>query len=115
MATQQSIVDYILDQLSGLEVRARKMFGEYALYCDDKVVALVTDDTLFIKITPAGRAYAGAQFREGRAYPGAKAAMLVNEEMIEDREWLKGLVRLTADALPIPRPKARRKPKIINY
>jgi len=26
------------------------MFGEYALYCGDKVVALVCDDQLFVKI-----------------------------------------------------------------
>ena len=112
MATNQSIVDYILDQLSGVgELRARKMFGEYALYCDDKVVALVCDDRLFIKITPAGQEYAGEQYEEGHAYPGAKVSMLIGEDMIEDREWLKGLIRLSADALPVPKPKVRRKRK----
>ena len=55
MLTKQSTIDYILDQLVDLEgVSAWKMFGEYALYCDGRVVALVCDDTLFVKITDEG-------------------------------------------------------------
>ena len=55
MATRQSTIDFLLDQLADLPgVRARKMFGEYALYLDEKVVALVCDDQLFLKPTPAG-------------------------------------------------------------
>lgn len=38
---------------------ARKMFGEYALYCDDKVVALVCDNSLFVTPTDEGRAFEG--------------------------------------------------------
>jgi len=113
MPTKQSIIDYLLDQLIGAgEVRARKMFGEYALYCDNKVVALVCDERLFVKITPAGKEYAGKHYKEGKAYPSAKPSMLIDEELIEDREWLQGLIRLTAEALPVPKPKARKKIKL---
>jgi DNA transformation protein len=60
MSTQASTIEYILDQLSSVPgVRARKMFGEYALYCGDKVVALVCDDTLFVKITEEGKEFVG--------------------------------------------------------
>lgn len=31
MATEQATVDWILDQLAPLPVRARKMFGEYGV------------------------------------------------------------------------------------
>ena len=56
MATRQSTVDYILDQLASAgSISARKMFGQYALYCDGKVVGLVCDDTLYVKITEAGK------------------------------------------------------------
>lgn len=52
MTTQQSTVDYIVDQLSQLhDITTRRMFGEYALYTSGKVVGLVCDDVLFIKIT----------------------------------------------------------------
>lgn len=56
MSTAQSTVEYILDQLTAIpNVSARKMFGEYALYAGNKVVALVCDNTMFVKITEAGK------------------------------------------------------------
>ena len=57
MASHQDFVDYVAEQLreSGT-IRSRKMFGEYGLYCDDIFFAVICDDQLFIKITPAGEA-----------------------------------------------------------
>lgn len=104
MSTKPSTIEYILDQLAGSgELRARKMFGEYALYCDDKVVALVCDDQLFVKITEPGLEYVGEYYKEGHAYPGAKPSMLIDGDLIEDRSWLGELIRITARALPLPR------------
>jgi DNA transformation protein and related proteins len=101
MATQQSTIDFLLDQLADAgEMRARKMFGEYALYCDNKVVGLVCDDQLYVKITDQGREYAGKYYEEGKAYLGAKPSMKIDEGRVEDREWLCALIRLTADNLP---------------
>ena len=58
MASNQSTVDYIVEQVAGAgAVTGRKMFGEYALFCDGKMVALICDDQLFIKPTVAGRSY----------------------------------------------------------
>lgn len=109
MATKQATMDYILDQLSSVAgVSARKMFGEYALYCGGKVVALVCDDTLFVKITDAGRDFVGEQYAEGEAYPGAKPSMLVDGDLIEDRESLADLIQITAAHLPAPKPKKPR-------
>jgi hypothetical protein len=69
LATKQSTVDYILDQLvSAGSISARKMFGEYALYCDGKVVGLVCDDTLYVKITDHGKIFAGEYYQEENAY-----------------------------------------------
>jgi TfoX/Sxy family transcriptional regulator of competence genes len=74
MSTTQATIDFLLDQVEGAgEVRARKMFGEYALYCDSKVVALVCDDTLFIKLTEEGKEYVGTRYAEGAPYPGRQA------------------------------------------
>ena len=109
MASKQATMDYILDQLSGVrDVSARKMFGEYALYCGGKVVALICDDTLFVKITEAGRAFVSEQYAEGEAYPGAKPSMLIDGDLIEDREWLAELIEITAAHLPAPKPKKKR-------
>ena len=109
MATSEKTIRFLLDQLSDLAgVRARKMFGEYALYCGEKVVALVCDDQLFVKITAPGKALVGESYAEGFAYPGAKASILVGADALDDHEHLTTLVRVTADALPSPKPKKPR-------
>lgn len=110
MSTKASTIEYIEDQLAEvLGVSSRKMFGEYALYVGAKVVALVCDDTLYVKVTDAGRVFVGERYQEGIAYPDAKPSMLIDEGLIEDREWLSELVRLTEAALPEPKPKKRKK------
>ncbi len=108
MATKQSTVDYILDQLSGIDsVFARKMFGEYALYAEGKVVALVCDDHLYVKITDEGKEFVGKQYEEGEAYPGAKPSMLIDEDLIDDREWLTELIGITAKHALATKPKKK--------
>ena len=112
MATNESTIDFLLEQLDALpDVRARKMFGEYALYHQEKVVGLVCDDQLFVKITPEGKAFVGDQYEEGNAYPGAKPSMVIGADEIENSERLCELFRITADSLPAPKPRKPRKPK----
>jgi TfoX/Sxy family transcriptional regulator of competence genes len=95
-------LDFVLDQMSGAgAISARAMFGEYGIYCDGKIVALFCDDRLFVKPTPAGRAFARS-VAEAPPYPGAKPYLAIDERM-EDREWLTALIRATASALPAPR------------
>ena len=57
MASHQGFVDYVAEQLreAGI-IRSRKMFGEYGLYCDGIFFAVICDDQLFVKVTPAGEA-----------------------------------------------------------
>ena len=106
MATSREFMEFVLEQISSMPtVRARKMFGEYALYCDDKVVGLVWDEQVFIKITPEGRALVGDRYEEGLPYPGAKPWMLVDGDEIEESDRMCSLIRATADALPSPAPK----------
>jgi DNA transformation protein len=108
MSTKQSTVDYILDQLSGIDsISARKMFGEYALYAEGKVVALVCDDSLFVKTTDEGKKFVGKHYKEGEAYPGAKPSMCIDEDLIDDREWLTELIDITAKYAPAPKPKKK--------
>ena len=53
MASHPDYVEYVMEQLRGAgSVRARKMFGEYGLFCDGTFFAVICDDQLFIKITP---------------------------------------------------------------
>ncbi len=109
MATQQRTVDFILEQLQAAgDVSARKMFGEYALYCAGKVVALVCDDQLFLKPTKAGKNYIGA-VEEAPAYPGAKPSYLISGDQWDDADWLTELIKITAKELPMPKPKKSKK------
>lgn len=105
MATQDSIAEYLAEQVSGAgAVRIRKMFGEYALYCDDKVVALICDNRLFVKPTAGGAAYVG-NVEKAQAYPGSSLFFVVEEDRWDDRDWMSELIRITAAALPLPKVK----------
>lgn len=109
MSTQQKTLDYILEQAASAgDVTAKKMFGEYGMYCDGKIMALICDDQLFIKPTQAGRDYLG-EVTEGEPYPGAKPYFRVDGDRWDDADWLAGLVKATADDLPLPKPKKAKK------
>ena len=114
MATDQSTVDYIMDQLSEISgASARKMFGEYGIFCDSKTVALICNNQLFVKPTVEGRTLAvGAT--EMPPYRGAKPSLLIDAELWDDRDWLVKLIITTAKALPEPPPKRQKKAKPSN-
>jgi DNA transformation protein and related proteins len=110
MASDLTFVEYVLGQVNeGDDVSFKKMFGEYALYYGDKVVALVCDNQLFVKPTVAGRDYLG-QVTEAPPYKGAKPYFLLDDRL-DDREWMSALIKVTAEELPAPKPKKPRKAK----
>lgn len=110
MATKNDVALYILDQLRGAgSVSIRKMFGEYAVYCEGKVVALVCDNQLFLKPTPGALALLGPGPMVP-PYPGAKPHLLIDDGL-EDAALMAQVVAAIADDLPAPRPKAPKRPR----
>jgi len=112
MASDQTFIDFLVDQMGEAgSITYRKMFGEYAIYCGGKVVALVCDNQLYVKPTEGGKAYI-EDIIEAPPYPGAKMYFLI-EDKFEDREWIGDLIRITAKELPDPKPKSSKikKPK----
>jgi TfoX/Sxy family transcriptional regulator of competence genes len=108
MSSDEKFVKFIVDQIEDAGViSSKKMFGEYGIYCDGKIVALVCDDQLFVKQTDGGRAFIG-DIVEAPPYPGARLSFLI-EGKFEDREWISNLIRITARELPAPQPKKKRK------
>ena len=106
MASHQDFVDYVTEQLRGAgAIRRRKMFGEYGLYCDEVFFAVICDDQLFIKVTPAGEA-AFPHLPKAPPYEGAKDSFLVED--VDDRDTMTALTRITCLALQ-NQPKKRRK------
>ena len=112
MASKQAVVDFILEQIGAAgAVSVRKMFGEYGLYCGDKLFGLVCDDQLFIKPTKGGRAFLGKNMTESQPYPGAKPCFVIPGDQWEDSDQLAELVRITTAELPAPKGK---KPSTIS-
>lgn len=100
MATQQETVDFILAKLRDPQrFSVRKMFGEYALYCDGKVVALVCDDRLYVKIVPASRELE-ALCEKGEPYPGARLHYLVEEGLMSTLVHFPSILADIAASLP---------------
>lgn len=108
MASKQSTLDFILDQLQDAgDVSAKKLFGEYGIFLSGRMFALVCDDRLFFKPTPFGSTY----FPEAELappYPGAKPCIVIPEDKWDDSEWLVPLAVETAKALPLPRKKPKK-------
>jgi TfoX/Sxy family transcriptional regulator of competence genes len=110
MANDSEFINYVVDQISSSgHVRFRHMFGGTTLYCNDKVVALICDNQLFVKPTEAGRTFIG-DVVEAPAYEGAKNSFLISDG-IDDGEWLSQLIRLTEAELPKPRPRKKKRPQ----
>ena len=108
MSSNPRTIEIVTEQMAAAgDVSARPMFGEYGIYCDGKMVAMVCDDQLFVKPTPGGRTFA-PELADGTPYPGAKPCLLVDAERWDEGDWLSELVRITARELPLPKP---RKPR----
>jgi TfoX/Sxy family transcriptional regulator of competence genes len=108
MAQGLEFVEYVIDQVdASCKLTYRMMFGGCALYLDGKVVALIDDDQLFVKPTRAGKEFIG-DVVEAPAYPGSKNFFLV-EDQIENGDWLTELLTVTADELPTPKPRKKKK------
>ncbi|UUW20074.1 TfoX/Sxy family protein [Serratia ureilytica] len=109
MASKQSTVEFIISNIFVSDtVSAKKMFGEYGIYCGEKLVALVCDDRLFIKPTPGGKAFL-KEGLEAAPYPGAKPCFVIPAERWEDSAWFSQLVSITYAQLPVPKKKASKK------
>lgn len=98
MATQKETIAFILAKLRDPErFSARAMFGEYALYADGQVVALVCDDRLYVKMLPASQELEGL-CEKGEPYPGAKPHYLVEEGQLSTLTGLAAILSAIAKA-----------------
>ncbi len=91
---EEGIVREWLDHLEGLDVKVKKMFGCWCLYCDGQAVGWLHDSVLSLRET--GLDYIPADIRR----PGKEDRI---QEMVipfdhVGAEWLPRAVRDTADA-----------------
>ena len=105
MASNPDFVNYICEQLEGLgTVRARKMFGEYMVYLNEKPVVIICDDRAMVKMLPCLE-----QLLQGRPtqppYEGAKDHYLLDPD---DRDTLRQAARLAEEVTPLPRKRVKK-------
>ena len=105
MATSQEYVDFVCDQIRGAGiVRARKMFGEYMVYVNEKPLLLVCDNQVYVKQLDALKEVLRDALK-GFPYPGAKEHYALD---IDDREKSRELVAILDRVTPLPAPKKPR-------
>lgn len=110
MATDAGFVAFVAEQAGlGPRLTSKKMFGEYGIYVDGKMVALACDDQLFIKPLPSTAAlYEGLPLEQ--PYPQAKPHPVI-DALLDEPDRLRALLLATAAAVPEPKPKAKDYPK----
>ena len=100
MSTSKDTIKFILQKLRNTSLfSTRAMFGEYALYADAKVVALVCNDLLYVKICPASSSLEDTCEKDS-PYPGAKLHYVVDEEHLDGITTLPEILIAIAKSLP---------------
>ena len=103
MASSKEYLDFILEQLSGLEnVTYRAMMGEYIIYYRGKIVGGIYDDRFLVKPTKSALEMMPDADRE-IPYEGAKEMLLVDN--VDNREFLAELLTAMYEELPAPKKK----------
>jgi TfoX/Sxy family transcriptional regulator of competence genes len=103
MASTKDYLDFILEQISGLdEISYRAMMGEYVLYYRGKVIGGIYDDRFLVKPTKSAKIMMPDADME-LPYEGAKEMILVNN--VDNREFLQELIEAMYEELPAPKKK----------
>ena len=104
MASSREYLDFILEQLSGLEkVTWKAMMGEYIIYWRGKIVGGIYDDRFLVKPTKSAIAMMPDAEWE-LPYEGAKEMLLAD---VDNREFLEELLEAMYDELPAPKQKKK--------
>ena len=98
MASTREYLDFVLEQLAGLdEISYKAMMGEFILYYRGRVFGGIYDDRLLVKPVPAAVKLMPDAPKE-LPYEGAKEMILVDD--VDNRELLCELVESMWEDLP---------------
>jgi TfoX/Sxy family transcriptional regulator of competence genes len=104
MSTRKGFIEFIEDTLNSKQVSTRAMFGEYAIYFDKKVVALVCDNKVFIKINQGSENFFSENridLKTGQAYPGSSKFYILTENILENRELFLKILKCVAEFVKV--------------
>ena len=103
MASHKEYLDFILEQLAGLEdLTYRPMMGEFILYYRGKIIGGIYDDRFLVKPVKSAKAMM-PDAEMHLPYEGAKEMLLVDN--VENPEFLEDLVQAIYGELPAPKKK----------
>ena len=103
MPSSKDYLDFVLEQLSGLEdISYKAMMGEFIIYYRGKIVGGIYDDRFLVKNVKSARDKMPEASLE-LPYEGAKEMLLVEE--VEDKDFLRDLLEAMYDELPAPKEK----------
>ena len=98
MSSSKVYLDFVLEQLSGLEeITYRAMMGEYIIYYRGKIVGGIYDDRLLVKPVKSAVSFMPTASYE-LPYEGAKEMLLVDD--VDSKDFLTKLFNAMYEELP---------------
>ena len=85
------------------------MFGEYAVYLDDRNFGFIIDNRLMLKPVPEAEELT-AHLKRGQIHPESKLYPVVEEDDLIERDWLFEVAHTIASTQPVkPQRKAKKR------
>ncbi|TYQ15272.1 UNVERIFIED_CONTAM: TfoX/Sxy family transcriptional regulator of competence genes [Acetivibrio alkalicellulosi] len=106
MASSIEFVEYVCDQINGAgHITYKKMFGEYGIYCNAKIIGLICNDQFFVKETNSGRNLLD-EIIEDSPYTGAKPHFVI--DCLDNKDFLTEFIKATYEELPMQKTKKKK-------
>jgi hypothetical protein len=109
MSSTPEFAQYVCDQIRNIgTITIKKMFGEYGIYCNEKIFGLICNDQLFVRICPTGKnpnkLYLEEKYRSLldetiTPFPDAKHYGCMSGDLLEDGEKASEICRAVVDML----------------
>ncbi|WP_072313043.1 TfoX/Sxy family protein [Agrococcus sp. Marseille-P2731] len=99
MSNRPETLERISAAFEPLPIRLQPMFGEHAIYCDDRIFGFVCEDTLLLKLVPEA-AELTEHLPRAEAYPGSKPYGVVDDDAMDDVDWLHDVAQTIASTQP---------------
>lgn len=105
MACSEEYIEFVCKRLASTGVvRAKKMFGDWLIYIDEKPVVLACDNQCYVKMLPE-IAPLMESAPTAPPYPGAKSHYVLD---VEHRSEAVKVVQALLPLIPYPRPRRKR-------
>lgn len=104
MATDNSYIQFVMEQLHCEDASYKKMFGEYMVYVEGKPIFTVCDNTVFVKQVKELEEIM-AEADKGFPYESAKECYILD---IENAGLVEKVVAVLKEVIPLPKKKIKK-------